>query len=637
MKRSLNLLLLVILLLTACTTMENPSTTATSGAQNTEIAAEAPTPTPMEEPVNLLNVCTRSLPDGHFPYDGKNPVTKQNLLTLIQREAFPLIEGQSGAAILAAAPTQGNGGITLRAVNVSPGETIVDADGDLVVLMAGVTVRPSGCRSAECAVTWDGTESFAMDQMLVTFHLVEGLTWSDGSPLTASDSVLSFDLASDPDTPGLQWTESRTVSYAAENDQEIVWTGVPGFTTAEIEDLFWQPLPSHLFSADMTWEAVSGDPRWSDRMGSLGAYQVGAWTEDSIQLIQNNFYTGTELGYGEINFKLISSLEDALDAFSSGNCDVLDQSYHLEQDGEAIASLQADPETAILVEQTSSWTQLVFGINPASYDDYYNPAVGDRPSFFGDARTREAIAACLDRESIQEVVYAGLAELWPSFVSPAESTLPAEQLLVRDPQKAIELLEAVGWRDHDLNPDTPLQAWYVSTIPTNTSFSVNLVVDPSTLSQQVAAFVQSSLGECGIEVTPVTLPVSQLYAAGPEGVLFGRQFDLALISWAPLSEADCAIYESDQIPSQGNQWIGTNIAGLSEVLYDEVCASTGLALPDEWANALNLAESQYLKSLPAMPLFSIPKVVVVNDEACSAVNELWDLGLDGSSGQSICP
>jgi len=635
MKRSLNLLLLVCLFLTACTSVTDPQTTATSAAQNTEIATEAPIPT--AEPVKVLNVCTSSLPYTLFPYDGMNSVAKQSLLALMGREVFPSAADTGNGAVLTEIPTQENGGITLQAVNMETGQNIVDANGELAVLKAGVTVRPSGCRSADCTITWDGTAALSMDQMLVRFHLAEGLTWSDGSPLTASNSVVSFNYASDPEAPGLQWAESRTSSYTAESDQEVLWVGVPGFTTAEIEALFWQPLPSYPFAEEATWDVISGDPFWSVLFKSFGAYQMGEWTMENIQLVQNDFYTGTDLEFGEINFKLIPDRENALAGLSEGTCDVLDQSYHLEQDDAAMATLLADPETTALVGQTASWSQLVFGIQPVSYDDYYNPAVGDRPDFFGDSRTRQAIATCLDREAMREIVYAGLADLWPSFVSPAETTLPVEQQMVRNPEEALQLLEAVGWRDHDLNPVTPLQAWYVNTVPANTTFSVTLYVDPSTFSQQIAGIVQSSLGECGIEVTPVTLPASQLYAAGPAGVLFGRQFDLALIGWAPLPEVDCALYESDRIPSQGNQWLGTNIAGLSAVSFDKACAAASLALPDEWDTALSLAEAQYLSSFPAVPLFSVPEVMTVKNEACSAVESLWDFGPGGDAAQSMCP
>ena len=58
-----------------------------------------------------------------------------------------------------------------------------------------------------------------------------------------------------------------------------------------------------------------------------------------------------DVEYGEINLKLIPDRDNALDAFSAGICDVLDQSYHLERDAETVASLQADPEATFLVEQ----------------------------------------------------------------------------------------------------------------------------------------------------------------------------------------------------------------------------------------------------------------------------------------------
>jgi len=620
MKRTLILVLLVVLALTACTSQTE--TLLPTATENAQTVPQAPTATPTEAPVAVLNICMTGLPESAFPYDGKNPTAKQNLLALIQQ-----------TDLLADMPTQENRGIALQPVNVSLGEKVVDAKGDLVTLKQGVTVRPSGCRTADCAVAWDGTAPLTMDQMVVAFQLNPGFTWSDGAALTAADSVFSFKLASDSDAPGLQWMESRTASYSAESELGIVWKGLPGFTISAIEELFWQPLPSHLFTNDSSWASIATDPSWSATMPSLGLYRVENWTEDSIQLVQNMNLGNAQVQYGVINLKAIPELDAAAAAFSAGTCDALDQSYHLERDAEMVGTLQADSNATVVAEQTDSWLQLAFGIKPASYDEYYNPLYGDRADFFGDSRTREAIASCLDREAIQEAVYTGLAELWPSFVSMDKTTLSDEERIIRDVAKASQLLEAVGWRDHDLNPETPLQAWYVYGIPANTDFSVTLYVDSSSFSQQIAAIIQGSLGECGIEVTPVTIPASQLYAAGPEGVLFGRQFDLALIGWASMTEADCTLYNSDQVPSQGNRWVGTNIAGWSEAAYDATCNQVTLALPDEKDAALNLAETVFLEGLPAVPLFSVPETLAINSSACVAVVELLGLDIDPTT----CP
>jgi len=71
-----------------------------------------------------------------------------------------------------------------------------------------------------------------MDSMSVTFNLIAGLRRSDSTPLTASDSVYSYLLAADPDTPTDKFVTDRTGSYLATSDTSTVWTGLPGYLDA---------------------------------------------------------------------------------------------------------------------------------------------------------------------------------------------------------------------------------------------------------------------------------------------------------------------------------------------------------------------------------------------------------------------
>jgi hypothetical protein len=96
---------------------------------------------------------------------------------------------------------------------------------------------------------------------------------------------------------------------------------------------------------------------------------------------------------------------------------------------------------------------------------------------------------------------------------------------------------------------------------------------------------------------------------------------------------DCILYRSDQVPSEENGWIGTNIAGLAALAYDAACDDGSLALPSEKEAALGLAEEQYLDALPAVPLLSLPEVMIVKSEVCSALTALWP---DGSAYEG-CP
>ena len=132
------------------------------------------------------------------------------------------------AIILEKLPSLADGDAVLQTIPVTAGDKIVDASGEVAELAEGVLVKPSGCAHMDCAVEYEGGE-LQMDQLQATFNLRPGITWSDGTPLTVTDSVYSFELNRDPDTEGYLYTVNRTASYKALDDLTVQWTGLPGF------------------------------------------------------------------------------------------------------------------------------------------------------------------------------------------------------------------------------------------------------------------------------------------------------------------------------------------------------------------------------------------------------------------------
>ena len=96
--------------------------------------------------------------------------------------------------ILEKIPSLDDGDAQVSPVSVNAGSQVVDSSGNVVLLSTGTKVRPSGCRSDACAINYDGSSSIQMDQLVVTFTMLQKLMWSDGAPLTASDSIYSFGL-----------------------------------------------------------------------------------------------------------------------------------------------------------------------------------------------------------------------------------------------------------------------------------------------------------------------------------------------------------------------------------------------------------------------------------------------------------
>jgi peptide/nickel transport system substrate-binding protein len=606
------------LMLAACRPAEPTSTPTMTTEAATATATQAPTLSPTPEPVERLTICTSSLPDSLFLYDGINPQSKRMLLAMTQEQSFNQVDDALMPGILQAVPAQADGTLVVGPISVQPGQTIVDANAELAVFKPGVFVRPAGCRESACAVIWDGVLPFEMDQMRLVFELRSDLAWSDGKAVTAADSVLSYQLAAAPIAPGLHWAEDRTDDYAALDEQTVQWLGRPGFTTAALERFFWMPLPSHLFSETPALAEAAAQPDIAAGRVSFGPFFVQTKEDTGMLLSRNTHYYRTAEGlpyYDEIFLKVIDEgSQAAWDALQGGVCQLLDASFRWDVSSWLLAEILEDDRFDVVFQPGDVWEQLVLGIQPASYDEYYNPVYGDRPDIFGDVRVRQAVSFCVDREALLEIALPGRVTLWDSFLPPGQSDLTED--LFYDPSEGALLLDLAGWNDHDLDSTTPRQAWEVANVPPGTLLQLDLYTPQSGLRFEIAQILQTSLMGCGIGVNLQPLPLEDLFAPGAGAPLFGRRFDLALLSWQPLPGPDCGYYQSWQIPNAANDWIGTNLAGLSDPSYDQACAEAALALPGEALTGIEMAVRQYQDQLPSVPLFNVSDVLVLSQGYC---------------------
>jgi peptide/nickel transport system substrate-binding protein len=644
MKRLLLFIILFGLALAAC----RPQTeTPTPGISQTiqPTATTYPTPSQTPDPPRTLTVCVAQMPETLFPYDGLNSWPKTNLLTILYEAPYEIVRETVLPVILDRAPSLANGDLRLEPVNVQRGQTVVDAEGDLAVFQPGLAVRPSGCHEADCALVWDGESQLQMDQMVVDYHLREDLAWSDGVPVTAVDSVFSFQLAIDSDAPGLHWAEDRTENYQALGSDTLQWTGRPGFSTWDLSRFFWRPLAAHLFDGDISWSEIANSEKLTRTPLSYGPFQIKSWDGGGILLIPNPHYHQASEGLpllDKVVFRQVEGgREAAIKGLQAGECDVLDVSFGWENDLALLTEITANGSAEVHTQTGGAWWQLVFGINQAAYDDGYNPALGDRPDYFGDPLVRKAIAACLDREAMRTRALGEWGQLWSSFLPPEETRLSPEERIIYNPEQASADLEAAGWLDMDSDPATSRIAVNLPEVPPGTEFRLELLVDTTQFQQDMGAFIQESLAACGIGVTVEALPSEQLYAPGPNGPLFGRQFDLALIAWEASPMLDCRLYLNQAIPTSDNQWVGTNISGLDQQDYDLACAAAGLAAEDNWPATARQAELVFINHLPVIPLFSPPQATVYSSALCveellTAGNEFFNR-IERITGDKNCP
>ena len=586
-----------------------PSPTETENWQPTSTS----TSTATLPPLKVLNICIAEEPVSLYRYSGQNNRASESIFAALYDGPFTwdAEQGTYTPSILSQYPSLENGLISLNPVAVDPGDLVVDATGEVVVFKPGVLVRPAGCQESACAVEWE-SGAFSMDQMSVTYNLLPDLQWSDGEALLAEDLELSYTLAQQANLPVDAWALERTISFQAQDDQTVRWQGLPGFTTGNLRAFFWMPLPAHLL-AGLEAEQVAAVPAAAQNPPGWGAYRLLNWEPgNALHLEKNPYYFAGGNGlpaFDLLNFLIVPDVNQAMQMLSMGECDLLDSSYGLENLTKS--ALENLAQTANLhIEFLESFEQLVFGIISAAYDDGYSVWAGDRPDYFGDLRVRQAIAACLQPAALANAV---LSEKLPAELLPQWQDWTAGL-------DAEALLDQAGWIDPDGDPTTPRVAQGINGVFDMTPLSLSLLTSQAELDQQIGTWIVTRLGECGVEIHWQSLPIAELYAPGPEGVLFGRQFDLALLSWHTAGQDPCRMYLSKVLPSADNAWIGTNLAGWADPAFDLACGENQMRLdPPESQDAWELLKA----TLPAIPLLPHPVVWASSQDVVIPEGATW--------------
>ncbi len=617
-----------------------------AGSNSTATAAATPslsfTPTPPTP--RKLTICLGQEPNTLYPFSGPNDAA-QSVLQAIDDGPIDTVGYTYQPVILQKLPSLADGDAQISPVTVSAGTKVVDANGDLTALAVGTPVRPASCRASNCVVKYDGVSTLRMDQLVVTFRLRSDVTWSDGSPLTADDSVYAYQLAANQSTPGSKFLVERTQTYEAADPTTVQWWGIPGFIDPAFMTDFWAPVPKHAWSQFGAADLPNIDIAARSPMG-WGPYKIQEWVAgDHITLEKNPYYFRAAQGYPKFDqlvFRFISDPNQAISELIGGGCDLLDPSINLDSQVALLKQMQQADQIQAYFTQGLSMEWLGLGITPASYDNGYSTLDGDRPAILSDARTRQAIALCLDRQKVVDSVLFGESAVPDNFVASGhplfENGLPAYHF---DPSTGEQLLDQVGWRDLDGNPATPRQAVGVKNVPAGTKLVLNYFTTPNTQRRQATDILTSSLGQCGIGVKVQFYSQNDFYAPGPDGWLFGRRFDLAEYALSTDSiEPPCQWFSSAEIPDASNNWVGTNVSGYKNPDYDAACQTAQTSLPGEksYIDSYHQTQAIFATDLPSIPLYYRVKVAASRPDLCHfaldpSAQPLWNIeAFDVGSG-----
>jgi peptide/nickel transport system substrate-binding protein len=649
--------------------------TATVGPTETPGPTAVPSVTPTATPVPTgpLTICLGTEPDSLYLYGPSSPAAGL-IRELVYDGPIDTRGYDVQPVILEELPTLDNGGAVLQSVFVPEGQYVLDADGNVVRLRSGVTVRPAGCFDDSCAVTYERPEApeappptptpeatappestpppaprptlppnagLEMDQLQATFVLLPGLTWSDGEPLTAADSVFSYELAQDAELPPRLRTGSqgltpprsldpilRTASYTATDELTVIWSGIPGYFDPNYRSNFFIPLPAHRLEGLSSEELLQADDSARLPLG-WGPYVLTEWSPGERIVAERNpnyFRVGEGLPYfDQVIFRLEALEPEAyLSELTGGECDVVVQNA-LGSDLEPYRALEGQGDAVVSAAPGPIWEHLDFGIDPV--EGY--TARGD---VFQDARVRQAAAYCLNREGLAAAAGMGGTTIPDAYIPPQHPLYEQAALTQypHDPQRGRALLAEAGWQDG--NGDGVVEASGVPGVGNGAPLAATLLMPGQR--PEVAAQIASDLAQCGFSIT-VAEPVDPalFFATSEESPVFGRRFDLASFAWLSDAQPACHLFLTREIPTAQTLWQGFNITGYQNEAYDAACLRALRAAPGmEMYDASHLEALRLFNAeLPVVPLYQQLRAAVARPDIAgleldpTAQSELWNV------------
>ena len=300
-------------------------------------------------------------------------------------------------------------------VQVGPDPETVDpalnsaVDGGNMILHAFeglLTLDENGQLKAGQAETWETSE----DGLTWTFHLRDGLKWSDGTDLTANDFVYSWQRVCDPNVaaPYAETVLGMVKGYDEAIAGDITKLDVQAPDDKTVVVNLANPCPyfgelaafATLNPVQQATVEANGDA-WAtsaETYISNGPFMMTEWVPGShITFSKNpNYWNAEAIKLDKLEFELIEDSNAAYSAYQNGEVDMIK-----DVPTEEIPSLQGSDE---------------FHVEPI-IGTYY-VSLNLEKEYFQDARVRKALSLAIDRNYVADTLMQGTYTAAGNLVGP---------------------------------------------------------------------------------------------------------------------------------------------------------------------------------------------------------------------------
>ena len=249
------------------------------------------------------------------------------------------------------------------------------------------------------------------DGLVYNFKLREGMTWTNGEPVTAKDFTFAWEKLLTKDTG----SNYAYFAYIFKNGEKfyngecgIEDVGFKAVSDYELEVTLEGPTPYALFTFSFGslapvnqkfYEEVGVDKYMTEAQyfNTNGAFKVESWThDDSIVLVKNpDFYDADKVQLDKINCKMIIDSAAQLNAFQAGELDV--------------CTLNADSREIMVNED--------YPIQSYSDGAEFHMLFNTNNEVLANANIRKALSLAIDREAFIAAIAKGSNQVATSFTT----------------------------------------------------------------------------------------------------------------------------------------------------------------------------------------------------------------------------
>ncbi|MFC6006888.1 ABC transporter substrate-binding protein [Angustibacter luteus] len=383
------------------------------------------------------------------------------------------------------------------------------------------------------------------DGLTWTFHVRDGVKWSDGQPLTAADVAYTYTRVLKGETESTNWaTYLGSVTSATAPDAQTVVLKLSQ-PNAVLPLLPIPIVPEHIWKSvsEKAVKTYPAEPKPGQPVVGSGPFRLveGTAGGSTFRFEKNPDYWNGTPHVDEVDYRVFKAKDPAVQALIKGEVDFVEDIPPLQ-----VKSLQGKP--GITAHSGISPLFEEIGFNTGAIDTESGKAIGDGMPALKDPKFRHALGYAVDTKRIVQNAYQGAALPGDTIIPTAYDNyhwdVPADQAFTFDLAKAGEQLDAAGYKKGADGQRTDPQGKPLTTMRLFARSS-----DPASVNTM--DFFKEWLGQIGIKADVTAMDSSKL-----GDVILSGEYDAFQWDWYVEPDPDSILsdFTCDQLGGSSDSW-----------------------------------------------------------------------------------